>query len=1254
MRRAKLTLLAVVLMGVGQVAAEEPPYKRVLQGDDAKKAEALDTQIDALWAAGRFAEALAPAEQLRDLRQRVQGETHWQAADSARQVETLRQAAALPAPKRAALAQAPGTNAKAEELYQRGKYAEAEPLFRKALAVREEVLGPRHPDTAQSYDNLASNLDALGRANEAEPLYRKALAVREQVLGPRHPHTASSYNNLAYNLEAQGQAKEAEPLYRQALAVCQEVLGRKHPDTALSYNNLAGNLQAQGRAKEAEPLYRKALAIREEVRGPRHPDTASSYNNLAGNLQAQGRAKEAEPLNRKALAVREQVLGPRHPDTAQSYDNLASNLDALGRANEAEPLYRKALAVREEVLGPRHPDTATSYNNLATNLDAQGRAKEAEPLYRQALAICEAVRGPRHPDTATSYANLATNLQAQGRAQEAEPLLRQALAVREQVQGRKHRDTARCYNNLASNLDAQGRDKDAEPFHRQALAVCEEVLGPKHPDTARCYNNLAMNLHAQRRAQEAEPLFRQALAVKQEVLGPKHPDTALGYHNLAYNLQAQGRAKEAEPLERRALGVREEMLGPRHPHTASSYANLATNLEAQGRPKDAEALWQKGADAIEVARLRLAASALDKAAAVPLESHRGLAACRARLGRPGDAWAAAEAGLARGLLDDLAARTALPADPGTLGRDRQRAARLDALDRLLTPLLSREKLGEADRRRRDELLKERQALDEEAASAAAAQSSRAVLKLADIQAALAADAAVVFWVDLPQLGDHWGCVLRHRGPPAWVRLKGSGPKGGWTEADHKLPPRLRGDLDRGEADVGRRARRLAEQRLEPLAPHLAATTQLPAVRHLVVVPAGRMAGVPVEALSDRYLVSYAPSGTVFARLRQKHRRVESPTLLALGDPNFASPQSGPPPQPPGHGLYLALVLPGGNAARAGLRGGDVLLSYGGKQLTTRADLKVAEAGEAIPVTAWRDGKTLADLRLDPGKLGVAISDDPPAVALRKRRELDLLADARSRDGARPLPGTRLEVAALAALLPKDKTTLLLGSKASEQELDKLASAGKLKEYRLVHLATHGTVDPISAAHSALLLARDRLPGPEQQARLAAAGKKVPTGRLSVADIAERWELDADLVVLSACQTALGPDGGGEGLLGFAQVLLAKGARSLVLSLWKVDDTATALLMARFYQNLLGQRDGLEKPLPKAEALHEAKRWLRALPRAEVEALAGQLARGSVRADDEADRPAPPREVSRPTVPAGDTPFAHPRYWAAFILIGDPE
>jgi tetratricopeptide (TPR) repeat protein len=267
----RLAVLMVVGLCPVVALAEEPPYKRLLQGDDATKAAALEKRIEELWAAAKFADAQEPAAEILALRQRVQGEGHWQTSDAARQLETLRQATKLPVKQQQALAEVAGFLAKAQDVMKRGKYAEAEPFYRKALAVYEEILGPKHPDTATSYNELAYNLQAQGRPREAEPLYRKALAVCEEVQGPKHPNTATSYNNLGSNLDAQGRAREAEPLLQKALAVCEEVQGPKHPNTATSYNNLGSNLDAQGRAREAEPLLQKALAVREEVLGPSTP-----------------------------------------------------------------------------------------------------------------------------------------------------------------------------------------------------------------------------------------------------------------------------------------------------------------------------------------------------------------------------------------------------------------------------------------------------------------------------------------------------------------------------------------------------------------------------------------------------------------------------------------------------------------------------------------------------------------------------------------------------------------------------------------------------------------------------------------------------------------------------------------------------------------------------------------------------------------------------------------------------------------------
>src|SRR5262249_21274085 len=161
------------------------------------------------------------------------------------------------------------------------------------------------------------------------------------------------------------------------------------------------------------------------------------------------------------------------------------------------------------------------------------------------------------------------------------------------------------------------------------------------------------------------------------------------------------------------------------------------------------------------------------------------------------------------------------------------------------------------------------------------------------------------------------------GAPSWVRLPGTGPNETWTSDDEKLTVRMRnacGNRPTEENDELELARKLFAQRLAPAEKLCAATANLPAVRHLIVLPSPRMQRIPAEVLAEaaapgRFTVSYAPSGTMFAWLQEKRSAAErtarnsmTPSVLAVGDPVFApaGPAAEPVP-PPDHGVAITTV-----------------------------------------------------------------------------------------------------------------------------------------------------------------------------------------------------------------------------------------------------------------------------------------------------------------------------------------------------------
>src|SRR5271157_4885900 len=292
----------------------------------------------------------------------------------------------------------------------------------RAVELRRTKLGPDHPDTLTSRNNLAAAYLAAGRTAEAITLDEATLKLRETKLGPGHPATLTSRHNLAETYRAAGRTAEAVALHEATLKLCESKLGPNHPDTLTSRSSLASAYWSAGRTAEAVALDEETLKLCESKFGPDHPATLTSRNNLAETYRAAGRTAEAVALHEATLKLCESKLGPDHPHTLRSRSNLAVAYVAAGRWAAAEPLRRDLLDRRRRATPPDSPVLADDLAGLGFNLLMQAKRPEAETVLRECLAIHEKVI----PDVWSRFntmSQLGGALLGQGRYAEAEPLV---------------------------------------------------------------------------------------------------------------------------------------------------------------------------------------------------------------------------------------------------------------------------------------------------------------------------------------------------------------------------------------------------------------------------------------------------------------------------------------------------------------------------------------------------------------------------------------------------------------------------------------------------------------------------------------------------------------------------------------------------------------------------------------------------------------------------------------------------------------
>ena len=316
-------------------------------------------------------------------------------------------------------------------------------------------------------------------------------------------------------------------------------------------------------------------------------------------FMTQGQLEHALEVAHEALVLAETGPDKDPKKVALSLYMLGVTYGRLGLSERALLHLERLLAISEKMSGPDHLDNALVLSEMAAIYHQLTQYGKALPLMQRVLAIREKSLGPEHPETAKSLNNLAKTYGELGQYEKALPLLQRALAIAEQNLGPDHPDVAWIVGNIASNYEALAKFDKALMFGQRALAIREKTLGPDHPHTAESLINLASTYKEVAQYEKALPLEQRALAINEKVLGTKHPHTAWSLNNLALTYEKLAEYDKALELMKQSLAINEETLGPENSQTAHTLNNLASIYNSLAQYEQALPLQQRALEIFE-------------------------------------------------------------------------------------------------------------------------------------------------------------------------------------------------------------------------------------------------------------------------------------------------------------------------------------------------------------------------------------------------------------------------------------------------------------------------------------------------------------------------------------------------------------------------------------------------------------------------------------------------------------------------------
>jgi CHAT domain-containing protein/Tfp pilus assembly protein PilF len=881
----------------------------------------------------------------------------------------------------------------------------------------------------------------------------------------------------------------------------------------------ANSLLKRGNLENAEKYAREALTRSQDAN---ELGTASSLKIIGSVSFYRWQLDEAEANYKSALTIID-AIAPESMDAGIILGYLGNVAFRRGELKKAEDLFRQGLAIVKN-FPPEGVEMTSALNGLSVVSAQRGDLALAESSMQKVIAILQRF-APNGADFATSISNLGLFYLQRGDLAQADHYLRQGLALREKAAPGSFA-VAQSLTNLGETALERGDWTEAEKDDEQALAI-RQKLAPVSPSLAGDLNNLGLVALKRGDFARAKDYLQRALAIQEKFM-PESLEHSASLQNLGDLAQREGDLDKAEDYYRRSLAIREKVAPDTTVH-AENLAALASVIKKKGDLSAAQQLFEKGLNVLEAQIARVGGTAETRSGyrARHLKSYQDYVDLLMLNHQPELAFHVVERSRAQSLLEMLSEAHAdvhAGVDPDLLRQERSLRDHIAALSNWKIKMLVDKRPGtnlEPIREELDELVTQYRELEGQirtSSPAYAALTHPQPVTVAEVQHQLLDQDTLLLEYSLGEERSYVWTISQTQ------------------VASHELAKRS--EIE----DAAQRLYRLLTARNQELA------GETRPQREARLAQSEKAYGSVAAELSRLVL------GPLTGELQHKRLLVVSDGALQY-IPFALLPEArsadGSPAGTPLVAEHEIVNLP--SASVFAVLRNDAPQSKHPKMLAVLADPVFSKDDARVRARAGRVQKTQR------------VAAASPSGDVLTRAAADLAFPLEGGSYLPRLPFTQREARAIVTTVPAGQAMVMLGFDANREH----ATSRELANYRVVHFATHGLLDNSHPELSGLVFS------------LLDRNGKAQNGFVEMQDI-YNLNLPVDLVVLSACETGLGMNIRGEGLVGLTRGFMYAGASRVLASLWSVDDVATSELMRKFYDAMFREH------MPPSAALRKAK------------------------------------------------------------------